>query len=174
MPAQYARAIAAYRSGGGRAAIKQVDSLIARVPNYAYFHELKGQILLESGKAKEAIAPLRQAVALAPNPGLIRIMLGGAELAAGMTDEAVADLRTGLEAEPLASIGYRQLAMAYQQKGRVADAELASAEGALIDGDIETARNFARRAQAKFDVGSPGWLNADDIINYESPDDSTN
>ena len=172
IPAQYARAINAYRTGGIRAAIRQVDALIARVPNYAYFHELKGQILLESGKAKEAIAPLRQAVALAPNPGLIRIMLGGAELAAGMIDEAVTDLSRGLDEEPLASIGYRQLAMAYQKQGRVADAELASAEGALIDGDIETAQNFARRAQAKFSVGSPGWLNADDIINYESPTES--
>ena len=170
--AQYARAINAYRTGGIRAAIRQVNALIARVPNYAYFHELKGQILLESGKVKEAIAPLRQAVALAPNPGLIRIMLGGAELAAGMIDEAVADLSRGLDEEPLASIGYRQLAMAYQKQGRVADAELASAEGALIDGDIETAQNFARRAQAKFNVGSPGWLNADDIINYESPTES--
>ena len=52
----------------------------------------------------------------------------------------------------------------------MAEAELASAEGALIDGDIETAKNFARRAQAKFKVGSPGWLKADDIINYEAPD----
>ena len=67
------------------------------VPNYAYFHELKGQILLEAGKAREAIGPLRQAVSLAPHPGLIRIMLGGAELAAGdagLLDDAVADLRS--------------------------------------------------------------------------------
>ena len=115
------------------------------MPNYAYFHELKGQILLEAGKAREAIGPLRQAVSLAPHPGLIRIMLGGAELAAGddgLLDDAVADLRAGLDEEPLASIGYRQLAMAYQQQGKVADAELASAEGALIDGDIETAQEL--------------------------------
>jgi len=172
LPAQYARAIIAYKTGGTRAAIKSIDALIARVPNYAYFHELKGQALLEAGKAKEAIGPLRQAVALAPRPGLIRIMLGGAELAAGSIDEAVEDLRAGLKQEPLASIGYRQLAMAYQQQGKVADAELASAEGALIEGDIDTAENFARRAQAKFSIGSPGWLQADDIINYEGPDGS--
>jgi predicted Zn-dependent protease len=171
LPAQYARAIVAYRTGGTRAAVRAVDALIARVPNYSYFHELKGQILLESGKPREAIGPLRQAVALAPRPGLIRIMLGGAELAtgdAGLLDDAVANLRAGLDREPLASIGYRQLAMAYQQQGRVADAELASAEGALIEGDIDTAKSFALRAQAKLDVGSPGWLQADDIVNYQS------
>ena len=39
IPAQYARAIVAYRTGGTRAAIRAVDALIARVPSFAYFHE---------------------------------------------------------------------------------------------------------------------------------------
>jgi predicted Zn-dependent protease len=175
MPAQYARAIVAYRTGGTRQAIRAVDALIARVPNYAYFHELKGQIYLEAGKAREAIAPLQQAVALAPGAGLMRIMLGQAQLATGdaaLLDDAVANLRAGLDDEPLASIGYRHLAMAYQQQGKVAEAELATAEGLLIDGDIETAQTFAERAQAKFSLGSPGWLQADDIVNYQSPAES--
>ena len=177
LPAQYARAIVAYRTGSTRNAVRAVDALIARVPNYAYFHELKGQILLESGKAGEAVGPLRQAVALAPNAGLIRIMLGQALLATGddsVLGDAVANLRTGLEAEPLASIGYRHLAMAYQRQGRIAEAELATAEGLLIDGDVESAQNFAQRAQAKFSRGTPGWLQSDDIINYGPPDGSTN
>jgi predicted Zn-dependent protease len=108
-------------------------------------------------------------VELAPSPGLIRIMLGSAELAAGDASAAVADLRAGLTAEPLAEIGYRQLATAYQQQGKVAEAELATAEGHLIAGDIDVARSFARRAQAKFATGSPGWLKADDIIGYQDP-----
>jgi predicted Zn-dependent protease len=176
LAAQYARAIVAYRTGSTRRAVSAVDDLIARVPNYAYFHELKGQILLESGKAREAIAPLRQAVALAPRAGLIRILLGHALLQTGdrgLLEDAVTNLRIGLDAEPLASLGYRHLAMAYQQQGMTAEAELATAEGLLIDGDIEAAQNFARRAQAKFSRGSPGWLRADDIINYDSPTGST-
>ncbi len=171
LPAQYARAIVGYRTGGTRSAIRAVDTLIARVPNYPYFHELKGQILLESGRAADAVAPLRQAVALAPNAGLIRIMLGHALLQtdnAGLLDEAISNLISGLNKEPLASVGYRHLATAYQKQGKVAQAELASAEGLLIDGDIDSARNFARRAQAKFSRGSPGWLKAEDIITYES------
>lgn len=170
IPAQYARAIVGYRTGGTRSAIRAVDALIARVPTYPYFHELKGQILLESGKARQAVAPLRQAVALAPNAGLIRIMLGHALLEtgdAGLLDAAVSTLITGLNSEPLASVGYRHLATAYQKQGKVAEAELASAEGLLIIGDIESAKNFARRAQAKFSRGSPGWLKAEDIIAYE-------
>ncbi len=177
LPAQYARAIVGYRTGGMRSAIRAVDALIARVPNYPYFHELKGQILLESGRAADAVAPLRQAVALAPNAGLIRIMLGHALLQtdnAGLLDEAIANLIAGLNKEPLASVGYRHLATAYQKQGKVAQAELASAEGLLIDGDIDSARNFAQRAQAKFSRGSPGWLKAEDIITYESLARGTN
>jgi predicted Zn-dependent protease len=176
MPAQYARAIAAYRTGGARQAVRAVDALIARVPGYPYFHELKGQILLESGEAGAAVAPLRRAVELAPDSGLIRIMLGHALLQTGETgrlDEAISALINGLNSEPLAAIGYRHLATAYQRQGKVAEAELASAEGLLIEGDIDSAKNFARRAQAKLGRGSPGWLKADDIIGYESPTGST-
>jgi len=42
--------------------------------------------------------------------------------------------------------------------------------GHMIDGDLEDARNFARRAQAKLKRGSPGWLKAEDILNLR-PDD---
>jgi predicted Zn-dependent protease len=173
LAAQYARAIVAYRTGSTQSAVRAADALIRRVPNYAYFHELKGQTLFEAGQARAAVAPLKRAVELAPHPGLIRILLGAAELASGdarQLDSAIAHLRQGLGEEPLAAIGYRHLAMAYQKQGKVAEAELATAEGTLIAGDIESARNFARRAQAKLARGSPGWLKADDIISYEAPD----
>lgn len=173
LPAQYARAVVAYRTGGTRGAVRAVDDLIARAPNYPYFHELKGQILLESGKAREAVPPLNRAVALDPGAGLIRILLGQALLAIGdgsLLDDAIANLRAGLATEPLAAAGYRYLAMAYQKQGKVAEAELATAEGLLIDGDVETAQNFAKRAQGRLGYGSPGWLKADDIIKYEPPE----
>jgi len=177
MPARYARAIAAYRSGNARAAVKAIDALIAAAPAYPYFHELKGQILLETGKAAQAVAPLRQAAGLAPRAGLIRILLGHALLSTGddaLLGDAVAQLRSGLELDPIASIGYRHLASALQRQGNVAEAELATAQGLLIDGDIASAQMFAQRAQAKLKRGSPGWLRADDIIAAKAPDSSTN
>ena len=173
MPAAYARAIVAYRTGGTRGAVRAIDALIGAAPDNPYFHELKGQTLLESGKAAEAVGPLRRAVALAPRAGLIRILLGHALLetgGAGNLDEAVASLRTGLAEEPLAGIGYRHLAAALQRQGRIADAEVATAEGHLIDGDLKVAQNFARRAQAKLKRGSPGWLKAEDILNLRKDD----
>jgi len=172
LPAQYARAIAAYRTGGTRNAIRAIDALIAQAPGYPYFYELKGQALLEAGHAREAIAPLRKAVSLAPDAGLIRILLGHALEQTGdnsLLPEAIATLTKGLNSEPLDGGGYLFLATAYSREGRIADANLASAEGHLIGGDIATAKNFAQRAQASFGRGSPGWLRADDIISYEQP-----
>jgi len=170
--ARYARAIVAYRTGSIRLAVRQIDDLIRTAPNYPYFHELKGQALLESGKAKASIAPLRKAVALAPNAGLIRILLGHAMLETGdrkLLNDAVGNLRKGLNSEPLAADGYRFLATALAQQGRVADAEVATARGLLIKGQIKSAKNYAKRAQAKLKRGTPGWLQADDILSYKVP-----
>ena len=66
LAARYARAISAYRFADPRGAISQIDALIQTQAQNPYFHELKGQALLEAGKPAEAIAPLRQAIALAP------------------------------------------------------------------------------------------------------------
>ncbi len=78
LPARYARAIATYRHADLRAAIAQIDSLIQAQPNNPYFHELKGQALLEGGKPAEAIAPLHRAIQLAPHPALIQVLLAQA------------------------------------------------------------------------------------------------
>ncbi len=172
LPAAYARAVVAYRTGGFRGARRQIDRLIAKAPNNPYFYELKGQALLESGKAKAAIAPLKKSVSLARNSGLIRILLAHAQLESGnkaLLPEAIANLKKGLTEEPRASVGYRHLATAYARQGNVAQAELATAKGHLIDGRLKTAQTHAKRAQLKLKRGSPGWLQADDILSYKLP-----
>src|SRR5262249_1145700 len=87
LPARYARAISSYRHVCMRDAMAQIDSLIQVQPNNPYFHELKGQALLEAGHANEAIAPLRRAISLAPTPALMRVMLAQALIA---TNQAAA------------------------------------------------------------------------------------
>jgi predicted Zn-dependent protease len=173
LPARYARAITTYRNGNLRAAIVQIDALIAAQPNNPYFHELKGQALLEGAHAAEAIAPLRRAVQLAPQPTLIQLLLGQALVAANdpkYSDEAIAILRNALAREPDAPAAYQQLAMAYGRKGDVAQADLASAQAAFSRGDIKTARELAARAKTRLPVGSPGWVRADDIVAAKMPD----
>jgi predicted Zn-dependent protease len=170
LPARYARAIATYRHAGLRSAVAQIDGLIQAQPNNPYFHELKGQALLEGGKPTEAIAPLRQAAKLAPHPALIQILLAQALNATNSpkaAEEAVALLRAALAQEPESPDGFAQLAMAYGRKGDLAQADLASAQSAFMRGDIVTARQLAARAKTRFPVGSPGWVKADDIAGYK-------
>jgi predicted Zn-dependent protease len=167
LPARYARAISAYRTSNLSGALTQIDALIQAQPNNPYFHELKGQALLESAHPAEAIAPLRRAAALAPNATLIRIMLGQALIGTGenkYSDEAITLLRVAMAREPEMPEVYSQLAMAYGRKGNLADADLASAQAALARGDQKTARELAARAKTRFPTGSPGWVKADDIV----------
>ena len=110
LPSQYARAIATYRLGSHRKALRMTDALIKAAPNYAYFWELKGQILLETGKGRDAIAPLNKAVAQRPNEGILRVMLGQAIISSRSNpdyNQAINHLRRGLQNDPDLAIGYR-------------------------------------------------------------------
>jgi predicted Zn-dependent protease len=167
LPARYAHAITTYLHGDLRSALSQIDALIQQQPNNPYFHEVRGQALLEGGKPQEAIAPLRKAVHLSNNAPLIEMLLGQALVATGnnaYTDEAIAILRAAVARETEAPLGYTQLAMAYGRKGAYAQADLASAQAALLRGDRKTARDLASRAKTRFAIGTPGWGKADDIV----------
>src|SRR5215212_3113888 len=167
LPARYAHAITTYLHGDLRSALAQIDGLVQVQPNNPYFHELRGQALLEGGRPLEAIAPLRKAVQLSNNAPLIEMLLGQALVASdnkAYTDEAISILRAAVARETEAPLGYTQLAMAYGRKGDYAEADLASAQAAYLRGDNKTARELASRAKTRFAIGTPGWVKADDIV----------
>ena len=154
LPARYARAIATYRHGDLRAALAQIDALIQTQPNNPYFHELKGQALLEGGKPAEAIAPLRQAVQLAPNPALIQMMLAQALVA---TDNPSlrrrgdrASARRRWRASPKRRTATPSSPWPMAARAIYAQADLASAQAAFLRGDNKTARELAARAKTRF------------------------
>jgi predicted Zn-dependent protease len=170
LPARYARAISTYRHGDLRDALPQIDGLIQAEPNNPYFYELKGQALLEGARPADAIAPLRRAVTLAHGAPLMDIMLGQALIATDNVknaEEAVPLLRAALTHEPEAPDAYAQLAMAYGRKGDLANADLAAAQAAFNRGDVKTAAQLASRAKTRLPVGSPAWVQADDIVNVK-------
>jgi predicted Zn-dependent protease len=169
VPARYARAIAAHRSGRLQDALGGVDTLLREQPGNAYFHELRGQILLESGQARAAIEPLRRAVSAAPTSGLIRAMLGQALLATGSIDEAIRELSQAAQREKELADPHRHLATAYARKGNIGMAELSQAQAAFLEGDLVTAQTQAVRARQKLPSGTPGALRADDIVNFRPP-----
>jgi predicted Zn-dependent protease len=172
LPARYARAIAAYRQADTKQALATMDQLIREHPDNPYFWELKGQTLFEGGMVKEAVAPLRKAVALTPNSGLIRILLAQAQLASeskALTNEALDNLRIAARTEPRSVTLHQQFAIAYARSGDVGRADLSSAEAAFIQGDLDLAKQRAKRAMAQLCKGSPPWIKASDIVDFKPP-----
>jgi predicted Zn-dependent protease len=167
LPARYARAITRYFAAGVDGAMKDLDALLAEQPNNPYFHVLKGQFLLESGKAAAAIPPLQKAVSLAPSAGLMRVMLGQAFIATNdpaLVKDAIGQLQKALTKEKQSVVGYRQLAIAHGRLNRIPEAQLASAQGFLFEGNADFAKVHAERAIRAFAEGSPNWVKANDII----------
>ncbi len=173
LPARYARTIASCRMSGADACLPSMRALVAEQPDNPYFWELIGEFMIRWGRASEAVPPLRKAVQLAPKESLTRIMLAQALLGGGDSarhaDEAIGHLRKALVKERTHALGYRLLSQAYGRKQLIAQADLASAQSSLFSNDMKRAKAFATRAKTKFKRGSPGWLKADDIINYQPP-----
>jgi predicted Zn-dependent protease len=171
LPARYARAIATFFQGGSgalEAALQQIDGMIRENPSNAYFHELKGDLLMRSGRMPQAIPSLRQALKIAPDSPLIRVQLATAlqngDNPEGLT-ESVQLLRKSLIEDQNAR-AYRMLANAYYKQGKGPQADAMTAQAYFYEGDLKQAQLFAKRAQPKLRSGSPEWLQIDDIINY--------
>ncbi len=169
-PARYARAAAYFRAADLQRALPEIDSLIEERPNYAYFWELKGQILVESSKPKEGVPAYKRAVELAPDEPLIQASYGAALLAASddgdltKIPEAKKHLKLALQREPDNGMAWYYLADAYARTGDDAMAALATAERYYAIGQYPQAMNFAQRAQRKLKEGSNDWQRANDIL----------
>lgn len=173
LPARYARALATFFRGGPdglERAVAAADELIKSQPNYPYFWELKGDFLMRSGRPAEALAPLRKALSLEPDAPLLKVAVASAMIGTndrGKTNEAVSLLRQSIVADP-SPRAYRFLANAYYQQGKRAEADASIAQAAFLQGDLEQAKLFAKRAQVALTSGSPLWVKMDDIINFGS------
>ncbi|WP_196258446.1 M48 family metalloprotease [Pelagibacterium limicola] len=170
LAARYARAIAAYRAGGGVSAVQIMPTLISEQPSNPFLHELYGQMLFELGQPAQAIAPLKRAVDLAPDQPLIRILYAQALVAAGGAanlNEAVLQLKRSQAAEPLNVRLFTVMSQAYNGLGQPGHATLAAAEAAIARRELPTARGLARQAQQQLTQGSPEWLRAGDILGMQ-------
>jgi len=166
-PARYARSVANFKQADLRNAIKEVDSLIDEEPENPYFHELKAQILYESGKGVEAISPSKRALELRPESPLLEIALAQATMATRDTGEykkAEELLKSALRSEPSNSYAWYLLADVYERQGERSLAKYATAERFYAVGDLQSARDFAQRAQEELPRTLPQWRRASDII----------
>ncbi|MHA6684253.1 M48 family metalloprotease [Mesorhizobium sp. A556] len=167
---RYGDAQSTYLFGNPRSALTKTDALIKTQPKNPYFRELRGDILMKINKPKDASVAYGKAVSLDPaKSGLLLISDGQALLATGTKaslKDAISRIKAGLQRDSENSAGYRYLAQAYGELGDIANADLATAESHYYSGSYQNAKIFAARSQQKFKRGEPGWLRAQDIINY--------
>jgi predicted Zn-dependent protease len=171
--ARYGDAIATYLAGSYSSSISKINKLTRKYPNFAFLHEMKGEILLKSGKAQAAIKPFQRAFKLDKyKSGIIKIQLGQAMLETGnqkLVDQAIKELKAGISRDPNTGNGYEYLARAYGMKGQQNLALAAAAEHNFNIGRYKKSKQYALRAQKKLKTGSPQWLRLDDIIKYKVP-----
>lgn len=174
LAARYGDAISTYLYGNLADALRKVDELIRISPKYAYFHELRGEILIKANRPEAAAEAFATATRLDPNDtGIMKTGYGHALLASGkraQIEKAVGVLKTAIAADRENPTSYHLLAQAEGRLGNIAEAELATAEGHFFSGRFQDAKIFATRAQMKLKRGTPGWIRAQDIIEFTVPD----
>lgn len=170
--ARYGRAYAYFRQGDVRNALPLADGLIAEEPRNAFFHEMKGDLMLQTGRPAEALAPFRKAIELAPDSAPIRVSLAHALLERNdprNADEAIRNLQVASRTQGRSAFLWRLMAQAYSLKGDQGMLAYATAEEALARGDRAMARVHAERAEKLLPAGSPGWIRAQDIRGLAGP-----
>jgi len=147
-------------------ALPLIDQLIKEEPKNPYFHELKGQVLLENSRVAESIAPYRRSVELEPDSALLRSSLAHALIESNdpsVLDEALRNLKAAVQKEPRTPFTWRLIATVYGRKNEQGLLSYALAEEALARGDRSVARFHAEKAENQLPAGSPGWIRAQDI-----------
>ncbi len=173
LPARYARGIARFFQGGHgalEAALAEIDQLIAARPNYPYFWEVKGDLLMRSGKSVAAIPYLQKAIKLSKSSvSLMQVQLATALQNSGQNNsvpKSIKLLKSSLidDQNPRA---YRLLATAYYNQGARPKADAMTAQAYFLEGNLQQAQIFATRAHRALKAGSPEWIKNEDILRYE-------
>jgi predicted Zn-dependent protease len=165
--ALYARSVAHFRAADLKNAIKEIDILIERQSANPYFHELKAQILFESGKGRESLPSSERALELKKDSALLETALARTLTDSTQTEDlerAVDLFKSALRREPNNGYAWYSLSQAYGRLNKEAYAKYAIAEQAYHTGDVLRARAFASRAQKDLPRSSPQWRRASDII----------
>ncbi len=157
-------AVAHHRNRDLSRALAAIDGALAIRPEDAFYHELKGQILLEhrrTGAARDAYARAQE---LAPQDPLIGAGYGRALLLAERPKEALEVLEMARARDWRNARLMHDLALAYAQTGDPGMASVTTAERYALIGDMASAGIHARRAIGRLPEGSPGWQRAQDVL----------
>lgn len=156
-------AIVLHRQSKSDKAVAMLDKAIARRPNDPFYHELRGQFLIESRQAGAAARSYKRCVDQAPNNALCLGSYGRALLAAGQTKTALRTLEKARSLDFRDGRILRDLAVAYAKTGNPGMAAVASGERYALQGRMKDAGIQAKRALGLLPEGSSGWRRAQDI-----------
>ncbi|KPP85486.1 MAG: putative zinc metalloprotease [Rhodobacteraceae bacterium HLUCCO07] len=158
------RAISHHRDSDTDKAVAAMQKLVAAHPRDPFYHELYGQILMESRNTRAALTAYRDAVNLAPNDALVLGSYGHALLAAGDSANALKTLEKSRSSDGNNARVMRDLGQAYAKSGQMGMASLVTAERYALRGRIEDAGIHAKRASDLLPRGSAGWQRAQDVL----------
>jgi predicted Zn-dependent protease len=158
------RAMAAFKQSDGQTALREVNKALALRPKDAFYHDLKGEILLRARNFPAAVKAFQNASTLAPNDALILAGYGRALLADGKSQQAVSVLEKARRIDYRDGIMLRDLARAYALRKQPGMAALVSAEAYALGGRFKDAGIQAKRAAGLLAEGSGPWQRAQDVI----------
>lgn len=176
--ADYARAIAAYRDDRIEDALVLIDRLIEREIDNPFFHELKGQALVEFGRLEQGITSYRAAdrYLLKKKSPLVSSSLGHAlsEYSHKLQEpkktaalrEAITHFQSSLAIEPNSTGTQHQIALAYGYMGQKNLAELHLAFESMLRRDYTVAIERIEKVQHAFPEKSREWLMVQDVLHY--------
>ncbi|MBM7067506.1 M48 family metallopeptidase [Actibacterium sp. 188UL27-1] len=162
--ARTARAMAFQKDSKTQKTLAEFDVLLSHLPKDAYAHELRGQILLESGGFGVAVGSYQSAALFAPKEPLIQARHGQSLLAAGQPKVAFDVLEKARARDPVNLRLMRSLGLAYAQTGQDDQAALATAKRYVMRGRLKDAAFHAQRAFDQLPRGSIGSRSALDIL----------
>ncbi|MBZ8119216.1 M48 family metalloprotease [Roseovarius sp. LXJ103] len=157
-------AIAYHRQSDLRKSLAAMDRALAARPNDPFYHELRGQILMESRQFAPATAAYARAVNAAPRNALILGSYGRALLTQGDTAKALDVLERARSRDGRDMRVMRDLAAAHAKSGNAGLASVVTAERYALIGRLDDAVIHANRASGLLPRGSGGWQRAQDVL----------
>lgn len=164
----YGLALANYQRANIQTAISLLDQLLEKYPEDPFFHELKGQILFETGDVTEAIPFYKFASTAIPTNAGLHADYAHALLETGNDDNldlALIELNKATKLDPNNPLAWRFLASVYGKKDQRALSLYALAAESAAKGNYRQAQSLANQALKQLPEGSPAWLQAQDIYN---------
>jgi predicted Zn-dependent protease len=164
---KYALAVGLYRQALLNDSLSVLDELILKYPKNAWYYELKGQILYESGKIEDSIKPYTIALGLKEKEPLLMVGLATALNARGNKGDAkkaINLLKESLKYDKKNSQTWYQLAISYSDINNIGMAELSSAERHFITGNTKMASFHAKKSLKYFNNSDIFKLRAQDIL----------